>query len=117
MSRELVQKLLTAVRKSDHYNATGDLVQAEIFQDEAFALHWELQSLEGKKWYIVRASCSEKFADGFYGWDCNIHSEHQIFPENELPFIKDAPGYENIPVGVGEKPSVTVANEIAFLMS
>lgn len=68
-----------------------------------------------KKWYIVKSQSSGKFADGFYGWDCNIHSDQQIFAEDELPFIVGAPGYDNILVGVSDaKPSVTEANNVVF---
>jgi len=66
------------------------------------------------KWYIVKDDDSGKFADGFYGWDCNIHSEDQIFPDDELPYTIDAP-YELIFVGEGDyKPSLKHAQDCSI---
>ena len=59
------------------------------------------------KWYIVRSD--RKFADGYYGWDANIHSEEQIFEEGDLPYKEGS--YENVLVATGEKPTVFEVNE------
>lgn len=67
------------------------------------------------KWYIVQSKLGGKFFDGFYGWDSTIHSDEQIVPEDELPFLPDAPDIDNILVGEGDcKPCISHANRIAY---
>ena len=69
--------------------------------------------LLNKRWFVVQSTCG-KYADGWYGWDGHIHSDEQIFAENELPyressFIENNPGKGDMHkwlVGTGKKPSV-----------
>ena len=61
-------------------------------------------------YYIVQDKTSKKFADGYYGWDGNIHSDCQIFAEEDLPY------YENdrmdfIKLG-DERPSIAKVWEL-----
>lgn len=56
------------------------------------------------KYFVVRSK-QGKYCTGYYGWDSNIHSDHQIFKEDELPFDIDNKDYTFIQVGEGEKPS------------
>lgn len=70
------------------------------------------------KWYVIKSKQSGKYADGFYGWDCTILTEHQIFPEDELPFYIDDERFTFILVADGEdKPSSWDANDIAIAFS
>jgi hypothetical protein len=55
--------------------------------------------------YFVVKSEQGKYCTGYYGWDGNIHSDHQIFREDELPFDIGTKGVEFIQVGFGERPS------------
>lgn len=61
------------------------------------------------KWYVVR-ELGGKFADGYFGWDGHVHSEEQIFEEENIPYKKDSLGMEFIHVGTGVKPSVYQVN-------
>jgi hypothetical protein len=70
------------------------------------------ESWEKVKWivcpvthyYVVQDKKGGKYADGYYGWDSNIHSDHQIFREDELPF-KFNDDMNFIVVGKGSRPS------------
>ena len=60
-------------------------------------------------YYVVQSTCG-KFADGFYGWDSNIHSDEQIFAECDLPYVVD-PAYNRILLCNSiTKPSVSGVN-------
>ena len=56
-------------------------------------------------WFVIRATDSGKFDDGFYGWDASLHSDEQIHRGDELPYI-ECPDIQRIPVGQGDKPSL-----------
>lgn len=56
-------------------------------------------------WMVCRSGMSGKYYDGFYGADCNIHSEEQIFNKDDMPYYLDS-SYVYIVVGIGDKPSV-----------
>jgi hypothetical protein len=76
------------------------LTVTPVFRDERMDL----------KWYVVM--WYEKFADGFYGWDASLHSDHQIFEESELPYKPDASGIVNILISVSNiRPSLSYAIE------
>ena len=56
---------------------------------------WMICKYEGGKYY-----------DGYYGGDCNIHSDEQIFNQDQFPYYI-ASKFKNIVVGVGiQKPTV-----------
>jgi len=59
---------------------------------------------------ICKSPCG-KYADGFYGWDSNIHSDEQIFNEEEMPYVLNS-AYINVVVGVGDKPSIQSVRNI-----
>ena len=62
--------------------------------------------LYASAWYVVQDTGSGKYADGFFGWDSNIHSDEQIFQEDKLPYHpNDAMAF--IEVACGNKPCVT----------
>jgi len=113
-SDELTTNDLAMLREwcFDHAGDSNKL-RSRIFTAIADALTEELGVKESpKRWYVVKSTDSEKFADGFYGWDGNIHSEEQIFAEDELPYTNASP-FQNILVGEGlYKPSVSHANEV-----
>jgi hypothetical protein len=58
-----------------------------------------------QQWYVVRET-GGKFADGYYGFDGNIHDDEQIFSGNSLPYKPNSDGIENILVGTGKKPNI-----------
>ena len=66
------------------------------------------------KYFVVKDKQGGKFADGFYGWDSNILSSHQIFTEDELPFKLGDERFEFIEVGKGKKPSEMNVRDFLF---
>ena len=39
------------------------------------------------KFYVIKDKRGGKWSDGYYGWDGDIHSDYQVFPESRLPYI------------------------------
>jgi len=58
--------------------------------------------------YVVRSRVSNKFADGHFGWDSNIHSDCQIFSKQDLPYSEND-DMEFIFVG-DTRPSIDVVD-------
>lgn len=58
-----------------------------------------------REWYVVHES-GGKFADGYFGFDGNIHDDEQIFSGDSLPYKPNSEGIQNILVGKGIKPNV-----------
>jgi hypothetical protein len=62
-------------------------------------------------WMVCQAK-DGKYFDGFYGMDCNIHSEYQIFNQENIPYFIDSE-FKNIVVGIeNTKPSVIEVQKI-----
>ncbi len=60
--------------------------------------------------YVIRDKESGKFADSHHGWYAQVHSDFQVFGENELP-LNPAPDLEFVMVASGEyKPSPAHVN-------
>lgn len=57
------------------------------------------------RWYVVQEQ-GGKYDDGYYGWDCRVHSDCQIHREDKMPYIP-CPEYRRILVGEGaSKPEI-----------
>ena len=68
--------------------------------------------LYDERYYVAMSSCG-KFADGYYGWDGSLHSDVQIFHEDEYPY-KD---FEySILVSFNGRPSLEEARKIAYFI-
>ena len=62
-------------------------------------------------WMVCKAP-SGKYYDGFYGMDGNIHSDNQIFNQDNIPYYLDS-SFQNIVVGIGAfKPSIHYVQKI-----
>ena len=59
-----------------------------------------------KQWYVTQSSCG-KYADGFYGWDSNIHCDEQIHDLDGSPYVASpTSSYKLVGVGLHDsKPS------------
>lgn len=64
------------------------------------------------EWYVVQDKESGKYADGFGGWDGCVHTKHQIFPEDAMPFEPND-DMNFILVGDGEKPTINRAKTLS----
>jgi len=61
-------------------------------------------------WMVCKAK-SGKYFDGWYGFDSFIHSEEQIFSEENIPYELDS-AFMNIVVGVGDRPTVSFVQRL-----
>ena len=69
-----------------------------------------------KNFYVVQSEDSGKYADGYYGWDGQIHSDAQIFAESDLPYVTTS-GIKNILICNGHiRPLVTQVLEVLRLL-
>jgi hypothetical protein len=47
----------------------------------------QLAKEDSMKFYVIKDKYRDKWSDGSYGWDGDIHNDYQVFSEDRLPYV------------------------------